>query len=561
MRPERAPPSGADGIPRVVGDERWRRFLARRSARVGLWILAILATSAAWAPFLANDRPYVLVSSDHGALERARGEIVPLAESFAQRARVAEEAGAKGRERALRAVTAEARALEMRLDVLEPAIGAASLAELRRAIADDRPAGVDPVAAARGVRDALAGRTLSAPRTRTFPLFASLDAADALFALLPGVALAACAVKKLSRKPRSGRRAAAFATAVAVSIAALVHVLGNAAPFTAPGALKSAVASGSIVAESAVFPPIPFGFAETNLGEAWRPPTWLAAARMDEDGRYREGQRASSPSAGRPAQRFGEPALDAPWRHVLGTDALGRDVAARVLWGGRISLAIGFAAALLLSLLGVLLGSAAGYWGGFVDALISRTIEVVLCFPAFFLVLCAVAWTDPDVVPVPFAIVLVIAAVNWTSTARLVRAEALRVVASDYVTAARAQGLHPARIVVRHVLPNSIGPALIAFGFAAGGAIGVESSLAFLGLGARLPVPSWGALVGEARGADQAWAWIAPGILVFLAVLAWVLVAEAAREALDARAVGATEAAEAADSQRPALRASVEMTP
>jgi len=524
---------------------RSRAFLARRGARIALWILVVLGTLAAWAPFLANDRPYVLVAADHGALERARSELVPLADSMAAAMRAADAGEGPGRERARSLAESESRALAQRIALLEPATGAAALADLRAALAAGRAAesagretrefrAAELAAAARQVRDAHASGRLVARSTRSYPLFASLSAVDVFVALLPLATIGAW----FARRRFGFVRAALAGTALSATIAVLVAAFGPERVFAAPGALKTAVARGTIDVEVAHFAPIPFGYAETNLAEAWRPPTWLAASRVDADGRYVSGARASAPTAGRLEARHGEPAIDAPLRHLLGTDALGRDVLARTLWGGRISLGIGLAAALLLSAIGTLLGAAAGYLGGFVDGVVSRTIEIVLCFPAFFLVLCAVAWTDPDVVPVPFAIVLVIAAVGWTSTARLVRAEALRVAASDHVTAARALGLHPARVLVRHVLPNSIGPALIAFGFAAGGAIGVESSLAFLGLGAQIPVPSWGGLVGEARGADQAWAWIAPGALVFLAVLAWVLVAESAREALDPRAVG-----------------------
>lgn len=517
----------------MVESVRTRAFLARRGARIGLLILAVLATLSAWAPFLANDRPYVLVASDSGAFERARQEIVPLAESLARVLRDAESARtASGR----LAVEREADALDSRVAVLESHMGADALRELREELAAARAArasAVDPlVLAARAVREAAASWPVDARPERSYPLFASLSAVDVLVALLPLSAAAAWAM----RRRLGSRRALLVALAPALALSALVAIVGMTPAFAAPGALKSAVARGTLRVESARFPPIPFGFAETNLAEAWRPPTWLASSRVDADGR--RAAITTGPPAQRIEARFGEPAVDARTRHVLGTDALGRDVAARVLWGGRISLGVGLCAALLLSAIGTLLGAAAGFLGGFVDTVVSRTIEIVLCFPAFFLVLCAVAWTDPDVVPVPFAIVLVIAAVGWTSTARLVRAEALRVAAADHVMAARALGLHPAQVLARHVLPNSIGPALIAFGFAAGGAIGVESSLAFLGLGAQIPVPSWGGLVGEARGADQAWAWIAPGVLVFLAVLAWVLVAEAAREALDPRAAG-----------------------
>jgi peptide/nickel transport system permease protein len=535
------------------------RFLAQRGARFGLGILVVLATLAAWAPFLANDKPYVLVAADHRAAERARTELVPLSLSCADALASARSADA----------AADARALGERLAALEEAGAAdlaapvrAALARASRAAADsaaDAAAGL--VAAARAARAALEGRPLAPPLRRTYPLFASLDALDILAALAPIAGLFAW---------RSARRAG-LVRALAVGAAPLVLVaalagLGRDAPaLAAQGALKEAAARGTLRVESALFPPIPFGPAETNLAEAWRAPTWLPAGQRGfSDGAPVDGassggassdgasgdaraaaraapadaQPAAQPTAQTAAKPY-EPAFDAATRHLLGTDAVGRDVAARVLWGGRRSLAVATSAALLLFFVGALLGAAAGAWGGLVDAAVLRVVEVVLCFPAFFLVLCAVAWADSSVVPVQLAVALVIAAVGWTTTARLVRAEALRVAASGHVLAARALGLSPLVVLVRHVLPNAIGPGLVAFGFAAGGAIGVESSLAFLGLGADVAVPTWGALVGAARGADQAWAWIPPGLCVFLAVLAWVLVAEAARAAVDPRGGGA----------------------
>ncbi len=510
-----------------------RRFFAQRRARAGLWILGILTVLAAWAPFLANDKPFLLVAADHGAAERARMELVPLAESCAHWFRDS----ATDQRQAER----ELAALRERVDRLALAAGPERFVWLRSAIDGLRPndpASADAVvAAARAARIELEGVTLAPRVERTFPLFAALGPFDVALVLLPLTALAGWLFR------RRLRFSVAWAVALVPPLVAalLVAIFAPAPQLQAPGAIKIDIARGKLQVERVMFAPIAMGYAETNLGEAWRPPTWTAHAALDVDGRYATGPRAGAIPAGKPEVRPGERALDHPARHLLGTDALGRDVLARILWGGRVSLAIGFAAALLLSLIGTLVGAAAGFLGGWVDAVLSRTIEVVLCFPAFFLVLCAIAWTDPDVVPVPVAVVLVIAAVGWTGTARLVRAEALRVASLEHVLAARALGLAPLRILLRHVLPNAMGPALVAFGFAAGGAIAVESSLAFLGLGVQVPVPSWGGLVGEARGMDHAWAWIAPGALVFLAVLAWILVAEAAREALEPRTAEGAE--------------------
>jgi peptide/nickel transport system permease protein len=517
-----------------------RRFLAQRRARAGLWILGILAVLAAWAPFVANDKPFVLVAADVGAAERARMELVPLAESTARAFDDDSHPGAKVRER-------EVAALRERVDRLALAAGSQRLDFLVSRIENlspgDQAALQALVAAARDAQRDLADATLSPPVERAFPLLAALGPDEVAFALLPISVLTAWLLRRRLR----ARGAWSVALVPPLLLALVVALFVPSPALRAPGAIKQDIAREKLQVERVLFAPIAMGYAESNLGEAWRPPTWLAHSEMDAEGRYSSGPRAGGSPAGRPDVRPGEPALDHPARHVLGTDALGRDIAARCLWGGRVSLAIGFAAAALLTAIGTLVGAAAGFLGRRVDAVLSRTIEIVLCFPAFFLVLCAIAWTDPDVVPVPLAVVLVIAAVGWTGTARLVRAEALRVASLEHVLAARALGLAPFRILVRHVLPNAMGPALVAFGFAAGGAIAVESSLAFLGLGVQVPVPSWGGLVGEARNMDQAWAWIVPGALVFLAVLAWILVAEAAREALEPRAAEHTQPAHDAD--------------
>ncbi len=517
------------------------RLLARRRARAALWILGVLGALAVYAPFLANDRPYVLVAVDRGGYESALAELVPLAESYAERVRAAAEPG-RGDPRADEQFIARERdALTRRLDHIAqhmPAHLRAGLDPLRQAIATRGEPGrtlaafTVPELARKYARelDPRAGG-VELVSARTFPLIVGLAPIDVfLAAALPGVLLA-CGLRR--RLGRGTRLAIALGPAL---LLALAHA-AIAPPRTLPaaGAIKAAITRGEMDVEQAVFAPLPMGHAETNLGEAWRPPTWLAAAAMDSEGRRARDARTERPPGGRPEVRFGELHLNHPLRHPLGTDSLGRDLLARCLWGGRVSLTIGLVAALLLCVIGTLAGAAAGYLGGWFDFVTSRTVEVVLCFPAFFLVLAAIAWVDTDVVPMPAAVVLVIAAVGWTGTARLVRAEALKLRNLEFVLAARALGLSRLRILVAHVLPNAIGPALVAFAFAAGGAILIESSLAYLGLGVQVPVPSWGALVGEARTADHPWSWIAPGVFLFAAVLAYLLLAEALREALDPR--------------------------
>ena len=304
---------------------------------------------------------------------------------------------------------------------------------------------------------------------------------------------------------------------------------------------KERIASGA--ATDAVFPPIRMGFAETRLAECYRPPTWLASSEMSETGAYVRGagETSADPVTGFvPARspvevRAGEPGRNSPWRHPLGCDGLGRDLLVRLLYGARVSLSVGLLSAAALFVFGAAVGVLAGYFGGWVDLLLSRGIEVVLCFPAFFLVLLVLATTDPDALPPVLAISLVIAIVGWPSVARLVRAEVLALREAEFVVAARALGAPPARLLLVHVLPNAVGPAIVAASFAIGSGALVEAALSWLGFGVRVPFPSWGSLVAESKSAEHWWLQLFPGLAILVSVACYNLVGDAVREALDPR--------------------------
>jgi peptide/nickel transport system permease protein len=232
----------------------------------------------------------------------------------------------------------------------------------------------------------------------------------------------------------------------------------------------------------------------------------------------------------------GEAALDAPTRHLLGTDGSGRDVASRLLWGGRVSLTVGFLSALCLTLLGTAIGAVAGWAGGLTDLVVSRAIEVVAAFPAFFLVLAAMAFLDRDVVSPVLGLVAVIALVNWTAVARLVRAELLRLSGADFVLALESLGFSRGRILVRHVLPQALAPVWVAFAFAAAGGVLVESTISFLGFGVARPTASWGALIAESASPERWWLSVFPGLAILATVSSTHLVAQGLARALDPRA-------------------------
>jgi peptide/nickel transport system permease protein len=307
---------------------------------------------------------------------------------------------------------------------------------------------------------------------------------------------------------------------------------------------KLRIMGNETVVRDVVWPPLAMGFAETNGSESFRPPTWSAKAEIDEEGFYVKGARSvrvdeqsgvaqtAKPVEIRPA----EPERNATFRHLVGTDSNGRDIMARILHGGRISLAVGILSTVLLVFLGVVIGATAGYFGGWVDILISRLIEIFQSIPAFFLILTAVTMIPDDAIHPIFAIVFFIAVVRWTGVARLVRAEFFKLKEQEFTVAARALGFSNTRVIFVHILPNAMGPVLVAAAFSVAAGILTESAISFLGLGVKEPIPSWGALLSEARGSTEYW-WINifPGLLIFMTVFCYNIVGEGVRDALDPR--------------------------
>lgn len=225
--------------------------------------------------------------------------------------------------------------------------------------------------------------------------------------------------------------------------------------------------------------------------------------------------------------------------HGLGTDVAGRDLFARLVYGTRTALGLGLAGSVVLVAIGVSFGAAAGFLGGLTDAIVSRAVESLVAIPTFLLVLVVGAL-------VPHAttttLLWTIALTRWTELARVVRAEVLVTLGNDYVTAARALGVSSWRILVRHVLPNAIGPALVAAAFGVASIVLIEAAVDFLRVGSPDGTASWGEALGEARGHPQAWWLIAfPATLLLLTLVALNLVGEAARDALDPKLRGSGE--------------------
>ena len=220
-------------------------------------------------------------------------------------------------------------------------------------------------------------------------------------------------------------------------------------------------------------------------------------------------------------------------QHRFGTDELGRDVLARMIHGARVSLTVGVLATAMALIVGSFLGAMAGYYGGAVDWLVSRLIEIVLCFPLLFLALAIVAFFGPSV----WTIMIALGLTTWTSEARFVRGEFLRIREMEFAYAARASGARDARIIFRHLLPNALAPVLVSASFGVAYAILTESALSFLGLGVPLPTATWGSILASAKQfIEYAW-WLVvfPGVAIFLTVAAFNIIGDRFRDALDPR--------------------------
>lgn len=221
---------------------------------------------------------------------------------------------------------------------------------------------------------------------------------------------------------------------------------------------------------------------------------------------------------------------DAGRFHLLGTDRFGRDLFVRMMLAGRLSLAIGIGGSLLAGALGVLVGALAGWWRGVFDRLAMSVTDAMLALPRLILLLlCAALWR-----PGTATVVIVLAATGWMGVARLTRAEVSGVRARPYVDAAHTLGMPPLRVLLRHVLPNALGPALVATTLGVGNAILLESGLAFLGLGVQPPYPSWGNMIAGGRDliVTAPWVAITPGIALIVTVLACTLLGDALRDRL-----------------------------
>ncbi len=517
---------------RSRGQSQWeliaREFGKRRLAVVAACVILSLVTISIFAPLLANDRQLYYVGFNRFEYQEAartlRGAIRQLSELRSQ----SEPSPSK-----LKDLEQAARLQISLMSSVLPIEESVQLRDLGTRLIQtlSKPDAVlvasELKSLQRELRSDFDGRDVTLVTGPHWPVFASMIWSDIAF-LVANILLLTCPIwsRVLRRWGGSANDGASSGWYVAVMIGLPLScglVWGGLVPQRVDRTnYKSGVLASddgekkaAVVFQSVVWPPVAFGLDENDLAGKTQPPAW-----------YR---RTKAGPAVVPLSRWSS-------SHWLGTDELGRDILCRMIWGGRVSLSVGIVAVAIYVTIGIVVGSLAGYFRGLCDLIVSRIIEVVICFPAFFLILTIVAMIGPGL----FNIMVVIGLTGWTGIARLVRGEFLRLVDQEFVLAGRALGYSPLRLIFRHVLPNALAPVLVSATFGVAGAILTESALSFLGLGITVPTPSWGGILADGRSALSRAPWLIhfPGLAIFVTITSYNLVGEAFRDAADPRLRG-----------------------
>lgn len=503
----------------------WRQFRKRKLAVVCAGVIVSLVTISIWAPFIAHDRPLYYKGVNRFEFREAVRTLREVAGRLPVTTPGATTSPAD--EKQSRTLWTSIRLQQRQIRSVMPADKQPWFDQW---INDVRTAQTDAGGAAklkelqRTLRKELGSNDIPLSSQSRYPVFASLSWLDVWFLTWNIVLLTfpfwTMLVRRIVPEERHRQRwwtDFAFWW-IAPSLAAAVWWMVVPSRIDRTDYKQGVLAEDSsattaiVVYETVMWPPVTYAIDEDNLSWKNAPPAII-----------------KTPTDRKPLGKWDGP-------HWLGTDELGRDVLCRMLWGGRVSLSVGIVAVVIYVTIGIIVGALAGYYRGIIDLLVSRVIEVVICFPAFFLILTIVAFVGPNLLN----IMVVIGLTGWTGIARLVRGEFLRLVDQEFVLAGKALGYSPARLIFRHVLPNAMAPVLVSATFGVAGAILTESALSFLGLGISVPTPSWGGILSSGRDAIFRAPWMIwfPGLAIFITITSYNLVGEALRDASDPRLRG-----------------------
>ena len=486
------PPSGESYWDLVL-----RQYRRNTLAVIAFVFILMLFLIAILAPFLADNKPIVMRGSYPGLYRdtfeewRLGGHPEFVAQITGMMDTISPEQSEEAASR-LRTVERQLNALAQQLPPEQAARLREHIERYRNAAATGASAATSLQSVYDDIMQAFAPDKVTMESKLHWPVFSALLARDVFFLAVALVLIALLAFHRLL--PASITKSMKVHAAIAVIPAAVLALLWSGRPVVFDTLdYKQQLFDGNIQASMALFPPIPYGTNEDHLENKFQGPSRT---------------------------------------HLIGTDGNGRDLMTRMVWGSRISLSVGFVAVAIYVAIGIFVGTLAGYFRGWVDIALSRVIEIVVCFPAFFLILAVLAFLQPSM----WNIMVVIGLTGWTTEARLVRGEFLRLADQEFVLAAKGLGVSDWRIIFRHVLPNGLAPLLVSASFGIASAILIESSLSFLGFGISIPVPSWGGILNEARESFRYW-WITifPGLAIFSTVTAYNLIGEGIRDAIDPR--------------------------
>lgn len=509
----------------------WKQFRRRRLAVASAGLILFLFTVSVFAPFIANGTPFYYYGFNRFEYQEALRNARALLDQLGKEEKPTGEAVVPGKKPENRAATSRGskiKTIERQISSMKRSLKPEKQAELQTlsdkiaVLGEAGPANAEAAAELAKIRSTLRQdfdvKKVELVNSAHWPIFASLVWGDIAFmvfnVLLLLVPIWGPLVNHRIGTEFTGRK---FRTKLAILLGVPL-LCGGIWWLTVPQRVdrtryKSEITSerrndaspdaaanerlADVKYEKAVWPLIPYALDEENLNEQKLKPS-LA--------------------------------------HWMGTDDIGRDVMSRMVWGGRVSLAVGVVSVSIYVTIGVIVGAIAGYFRGWCDLIISRIIEIVICFPSFFLILTIVAFFGQSI----FNIMLVIGLIGWTGVAQLVRGEFLRLGEQEFILAGRALGFSPLRIIFRHVLPNALAPVLVSATFGIAGAILTESALSFLGFGITVPRPSWGGLLSKGRDFNMEAPWMIffPGFAIFLTITAYNLVGEALRDAADPRLRG-----------------------